>query len=395
MGPTVGRARFSRSIAMTSFRHMVAPGDRLRIGTTLMLVAGTAACGSAGPRIAPTPRASAPSPCLVLPPPASPPESVLVAVSLTSVPLARLLEAQTAETPIRVDCQGRQYSMTPALPAGVGAYRIIAAPAGGLIRLTPTSGQGTRIGIRSIPRSASRDAIDGGDDLVITDDPAAIDYASRRQELASIPLPWQRTYVLASPRRAATSVADARSDSGSLLRERLAADAVGATARGADLAGWWLDGVSCAPRTPAPPAPPRGSRIAFDSGDPTARAVAERLVALANRPESPLAPIAPELVAARGRVTTAALGQAELSAALAQGTELAYVLSVPRDPVSPCSAYADLIGRAGWLAGPAGVLPLVDFRPYAIARRDRIALFADAEGTYRLGNAVASGAPRP
>jgi hypothetical protein len=187
-----------------------------------------------------------------------------------------------------------------------------------------------------------------------------------------------------------------RSEVAAALRARIAADAVGNTARGAELSEWRLNDDSCSRPVATSPAALRGTRIAFDSADPTARAIAERLVALANQPESPLAAIAPsELLAARGRVTVAGLGQGAFSTALTQGAELAYVISVPRHPGSPCSAYGESVARAGWLADVSSIVPLIDFRPYVIARRDRIALFVDADGTYRLGSAVPSGATRP
>jgi ABC-type transport system substrate-binding protein len=46
-----------------------------------------------------------------------------------------------------------------------------------------------------------RDLLDGGVDLLLTRDPAALDYAATLSQFQSVPLPWQRIHVLLAPGR--------------------------------------------------------------------------------------------------------------------------------------------------------------------------------------------------
>src|SRR6185312_8630230 len=77
-----------------------------------------------------------------------------------------------------------------------------------------------------------RDAIDRGVDLVQTSDPDVIEYASRRSGLTTVPLPWNRAYLLLLPSRSAGVGTAIPSDTAS-LRAALARDAVRADARAA------------------------------------------------------------------------------------------------------------------------------------------------------------------
>ncbi|HWN20275.1 MAG TPA: hypothetical protein VNO19_15285, partial [Gemmatimonadales bacterium] len=49
------------------------------------------------------------------------------------------------------------------------------------------------IHFRIEPNGDPRDALDRGADLVVTRDPALIDYVAGRREFATFPLPWSRT----------------------------------------------------------------------------------------------------------------------------------------------------------------------------------------------------------
>ena len=50
-----------------------------------------------------------------------------------------------------------------------------------------------------------RDLLDEGVDLLLTRDPAALDYAATLPQFQSVPLAWQRTHVLLTPGRARSS----------------------------------------------------------------------------------------------------------------------------------------------------------------------------------------------
>jgi hypothetical protein len=204
----------------------------------------------------------------------------------------------------------------------------------------------------------ARDVLDRGADLLVTRDPAIADYVSNRAELATFPLPWSRTYVLAEQQTAqplAASVSD------SSVRRSLASDAVKAEARAADSLEWWSDAVACGRRS-SPGAAGVSRRIVYPEGDSTARGLAERVVAL---------------VPASSGLRAAGLDTAEFAKAVRDGTERAYVLAVPRRSLAPCRYVAM------WPAG-ATLTPLIDTRAFAIVRRGAPPLSVDWDGTLRI-----------
>jgi len=73
-----------------------------------------------------------------------------------------------------------------------------------------------------------RDFLDKGVDLLVTRDAAALNYAATLGQFQSVPLAWQRTYVLLTPgrTRASSTVSEE-------VRQALAVDAVRGDARGA------------------------------------------------------------------------------------------------------------------------------------------------------------------
>jgi hypothetical protein len=199
-----------------------------------------------------------------------------------------------------------------------------------------------------------RDAVDGQTDFIITADPATLAYARDRPGLVTVPLPWSRTYVFASPRPFPTA-RDER------FRASLAQDVVPADARVAVPAVWW--DVACPP-APARPAgsPAQNGRLAYPAGDTIAAAIAGRLVALG---------------AAGSRGTTQALPLNQLRSVLQQGEPLPAVLPVSRFDPAPCSVRS--LAVAGWF-----VAPLVDTRAQLIARRDGPPVERDGFGLLRI-----------
>lgn len=221
-----------------------------------------------------------------------------------------------------------------------------------------------------------RDILDAGADVLITPDPATIQYARTQASHASIPLPWTRSYVLVLPARVGDGAtancigADLRP-----LRDALAL-AVHVDARGAEGPCWWESAVG---GEEARSHPRSGSRqVLYPIQDPTARELAERIVALVapGREEAAAAGLrhaTPELFAA-GNWSAAGIDSVHFAERLARGSEGAYIVALPRDPEWTASARASLLAAAPWLA-PLGsthaLLPLVDTRETLLIRRQR------------------------
>jgi hypothetical protein len=197
-----------------------------------------------------------------------------------------------------------------------------------------------------------RDALDEGAAVVVTADPAVLDYAAARPGLTRHGLPWNRTYVLLMAAGARPPLVIPSDTAG--FRAALARDAVPAAARAAEPPFWWETTPGCG-RPPAGMAPPAGG-ILYPAEDPVARALAERLVAIAG----------PGAVA-RGAP------EAGLREAIARGAAQASVVSLPRLALLPCREIA------GWPAG-ATALPLVDTRPSALVRDGTPPLAVDYDG---------------
>jgi hypothetical protein len=203
-----------------------------------------------------------------------------------------------------------------------------------------------------------RDAIDRGVDLVQTSDPDVIEYASRRPGLTTVPLPWNRAYLLLLPWRSAGVGAAIPLDTAA-FRAALARDAVRTDARAAEPRSWWDHAGTCR-REPVPPGRRRevANTVVYRAADPVARGLAERIVALAGAPE----------LAARG------LDDKSFVSALASGSERAFVVAVPLHATAPCRE------SAGWPLTITAV-PLIETRPHAILRRGTPPLTVEWDGT--------------
>jgi hypothetical protein len=202
-----------------------------------------------------------------------------------------------------------------------------------------------------------RDALDRGADLLVTRDPALVDYVAGRPEFSALPLAWSRTYVLVQP-AAARPIDMVRGDA---ERRSLASDAVSADARAAEPPFWWNEVAGC-PNTLAAGPIPGSSRIAYIRGDEVAQGLAERIVALAG-PGTGL--------------RAAALERAEFAGALRAGSDPAFVVAVPRRTLAPCRE------SAAWPGG-ARIQPLIDTRAYAIVRKGAPPLSVEWDGTVRV-----------
>jgi hypothetical protein len=139
------------------------------------------------------------------------------------------------------------------------------------------------------------------------------------------------------------------------FRASLAQDAVRVAARPAAPPFWW------APRPVCPPsAGTRGTTsagVAYPSGDPTARALAERVVAMASEPGLRVHPVADDA----------------LPATIGRGAWSAYVVPLPKVALVPCR----------WIAtwpDSAVAYPLIETRSTAIVRVGAPPLLIDQDG---------------
>jgi hypothetical protein len=223
----------------------------------------------------------------------------------------------------------------------------------------PRRGNSQAIEFRFPFKGDVRDALDRDVDLVVTRDPALVEYVSNRAEFVTFPLPWSRTYILAHAEGFPGQVmTDLRSEA---VRSSLARDAVRASARVAEPPYWWGDLERCsAPASRLPTS--SGARIIYRKDDEVARGLAERIVALAS---------------ATAGLRAVGMEAASFAQAVRDGTERAYVIGLPRQSLAPCRDDAML---------PPGArsLPLIDTRAYAIVRKGVSPVTVEWDGTLRL-----------
>jgi hypothetical protein len=333
---------------------MVAPRRRtrtrhLRHAAALAGLATLVACGgsfappevSAGPEV---------SPCYVA---ASGPvlrDTIVVAVPKPDA--ERFLAAHLVAWRRATDCTGREVPLAAAPFRAVSDNPVVLAPA-------PAERPGPLIRLQTFdPAGDTRDVIDAGADVVITSDPEALAYARGRGEFRLVPLAWATTYVLVSPAGSRLPV-----DTSGALRDELARDVVLAEARPAEPPFWWDGGTRCAaqPRDAAGRLPD----IGIPSGDPVARALGERLIA-----------IAPALPGVRRRLLP--LGPSSFNYALSLGTVAAFVGAFPRfEPLVDCEGVPPV---------PVGstIAALVDARATAVLRAGVPPFLIQGDGTIRF-----------
>lgn len=287
-------------------------------------------------------------------------------------------------------------------PLGSGRQGLaIGAPAGSREIVTvPASGEVPPIEFRISPGRDGRDLLDAGADALVSDAPAALEYARARPDLAVLPLGWDRQYVLVIP---AGEGSAPRADAADAALRRSLAAAVRGEARAAEPPFAWQ--TAC-PMRGAGGQPVRARagavpRIGYLRDDERGRALAERLVALASfAGESPartaLAASLPEITAGRAPVAMA-LDSASLASEARLSEFVAVVVSTPVAPSDPCGTQASLAARL-----PESlrtqldrvILPLVETQSHLIARRGRIGATRDWRGSLTLYGTTAPRAAR-
>jgi len=232
-----------------------------------------------------------------------------------------------------------------------------------------------------------RDLLDEDIDLLLTRDPVALDYAATLPQFQSVPLAWGRTRVLLTPGRS-RSLPSLSPEA----RQVLADDAVRGEARGAEGAFWWQALSDCEvlpppPRSQSAPIP----RVVYDGSDGAARDLAERLVGLARASGPAARPFLDALLPDRPRRTyqrANGLSGEALAVARRRGADAAYVASVDSRPLEPCRELQAMMDGAPWL-DPETIVPLVDTRLRAIARRGRSGVTVDWDGGLHIAGANA------
>jgi hypothetical protein len=179
------------------------------------------------------------------------------------------------------------------------------------------------------------DALDTGPILIATEDVELVAYADVRDDVAVVPLPWDRTYLRAGARLPESL--------GAVDPATVRVDARAAVAL-PDCA------LPVLPEESRPAAGPSG-RVIYLAGDRTARELAERIVGV------------------EGASEAVGLAPAKLDAALHAGGDFAYIMSFLRAS-DWCRELIALTQRAPWI-GSASVAPLVDTRAYTITRHAR------------------------
>jgi hypothetical protein len=213
------------------------------------------------------------------------------------------------------------------------------------------------IEFRVEPGTDPRDALDHGADVLVTRDPALVDYVSNRPEFTSFPLPWSRTYVLLQPTGAGRISGVFGVDS---VASSLARDVARTEARPAQPPFWWRGPQACLVDLSFVAPQPTAARILYSLGDEVAKSIAERIVALAET-----------------RLRATGLSDRAFAAALREQGDLGYIVALPRQVSEPCR-------RSQALPHGAWIQPLIDTRARAIVRKGVPPLTVEWDGTLRL-----------
>jgi Bacterial extracellular solute-binding proteins, family 5 Middle len=266
-------------------------------------------------------------------------------------------------------------------PIGTRSARI--APAGDAVPAIGSSvitlARDNRLPIRFLlARGDPRDLLDNPVDLLLTRDPAALDYAGTLPQFQSVPLAWQRTHVLLAPGRSRSSPPLSEQ-----ARQVLADDAVRGEARGAQGPFWWTMLTDCEVAF----APPKNQsaltpRIVYDASDAASRDLAERFVGLARASGPAAATFLDALLPDRPRRTyqrATGISGEPLAVARRLGRDAGYIMSIDSRPLDGCRELQVLMEANQWL-DPDTIVPLVDTRLHAVVRRGRSGITTEWDG---------------
>jgi hypothetical protein len=279
-------------------------------------------------------------------------------------------------------------------PIGSGVFRVEGSTDARVTRIVQRAaraGAPAAIEFRTIANADPRAALDMGMDVVVTSDATAVAYAHALPAYDVTPLPWNRTYILAT--RALRVADDTLMGPSTNELAALARDALPRGTRPA-VPPFWPDAVACRPVVPTQPTPTgaraRALTIAYPRGDAVARAIAERLVALAwpaSRTPSWLRALLPRDYGAAGPPVAAAMAEAAVLDSLRTGRGLTFVVPLPRNAAAPCAGAAldaepgdaGLTGTPNWR-----ITPLLDAHDYLVHRRNFGVITVESDGTIRF-----------
>jgi hypothetical protein len=240
----------------------------------------------------------------------------------------------------------------------------------------------------------AKDILSGSADGMITDDPAVIDYARTKPHVVVAPLAWDRAYILVDPVRVEAVLAGRSvTDLPQTLLDALARDAVPVDSRGGTRIlseSWKAAPVSIATDDLVTHVS-SSNQVLFVADDPTARALAERIVALAGTDTSTSA----EARAVSSAMPGAAPGLRALGMRPDQfakrfysdPADASYVVSLSWNEDFPLLA-SRFHREAPWLAGvqslSRALIPLVETRSSFVAFSDRIGIIDKENGDVRI-----------
>ena len=266
--------------------------------------------------------------------------------------------------------------------------------------------------------SDPRDVI-GKADVMLLETQSAASYAKKLGDFRTFPLAWSRTYVIVSPYHTGTR---AQSTEWTELKTELSEHIVDADARAANgFSGTNLQNCTL-PRNilspqPAPQGtlaldPDGGHQLVYESGDPDARSIAERLVALAGDPDESkdgavlLGALDPP--ASRANPVAVELAPSAYAASIQGGDRWAYLVALHRTHPDPCLDAAAFAGSVRWLASRVNAartlsgsalymagIPLLTARNHVAVRRGVAGLAQDLDGTLRFHDAGRTGVEAP
>jgi hypothetical protein len=328
-------------------------------GPCSALVAGLALAAACGPaRVVGSPLPERVG-CVVEAGPGAPLDTVTVALAgpvaadrpeSAMSPAQRFLAAHQSGS-VTGECDGRTLRLE------VPAFRIVESGPLEVVLLPEVGHAVPVVVLRLLGHDAdARELIARGHHLVITGDPTTLDYARRRGDLRVEPLPWSFVHVVAVPPASVLAVEFTPG-----LRAELARDAVRADARPAEPPYWWTGDPVCEEPT-APPARAYLPGIAVPRDDATARALADRLIAL---------------TVPGGPTRVFAFDGTQLGRVMAGNELAAYVLRLPRRSPSDCRGIH--LPPAGW-----SIEPLVETRAHAVVRAGTPRFLVLDDGTVRL-----------
>ena len=305
---------------------------------------------------------------------------------------------------------------------GSGAYRVISGSVSWSFGLEPNpnhpfAGRGRSTIDFSVHNGSDPRDVLSKTDIMLLESKSALSYTKELGEFQTYPLAWNRTYVLVSPHYSGTRT---QSPSWTELRTELSEHIVDADARpAANLSG--TNGRGCAlPRNITSDQagsqdvialdPDGGHQLAYQDGDPDAKKLAERLVALASEPSKDgkvlLGALDPPSTSANP--VAVQMVPPAYAASLQAGDRWSYLVSIQRTYTDPCLDAAAFAGSLRWLAarvngartrsGSALVvagIPLLTARNHVALRRGVAGVAQDWDGTLRLAGAGRDGAEAP